>query len=117
MPGTGTTLTPTHCRICEPLCPLVAETDGDGTVVAIHPDREHPVSGGFACHKGTSFGAVHHDPNRLDHPLLADEALGLQLVQHALQLARLLLVRPQLALQLGAGMLPAAEQAQGPSLE
>ncbi len=69
MPGTGTTLTPTHCRICEPLCPLVAETDGNGTVVAIHPDRDHPVSGGFACHKGTSFGAVHHDPNRLDHPL------------------------------------------------
>jgi anaerobic selenocysteine-containing dehydrogenase len=38
-------------------------------VVAIHPDRDHPVSGGFACHKGTSFGAVHHDPNRLNHPL------------------------------------------------
>ena len=69
MPDTGTTLTSTHCRICEPLCPLVAETDGNGTVVAIHPDRDHPVSGGFACHKGTSFGEVHHDPNRLDHPL------------------------------------------------
>jgi anaerobic selenocysteine-containing dehydrogenase len=65
----GTTLTPTHCRICEPLCPLVAETDGEGTVLAIHPDRDHPVSRGFACHKGTSFGAVHHDPNRLNHPL------------------------------------------------
>lgn len=69
MSRTGTTLTPTHCRICEPMCPLVAETDEHGTVVAIHPDREHPVSGGFACHKGTSFGAVHHDPNRLNHPL------------------------------------------------
>jgi anaerobic selenocysteine-containing dehydrogenase len=69
MAGSGTTRTPTFCRICEPLCPLVAETDGAGTVVAIHPDRDHPVSGGFACHKGTSFGAVHHDPNRLDHPL------------------------------------------------
>jgi anaerobic selenocysteine-containing dehydrogenase len=65
----GTTLTPTFCRICEPLCPLVAETDDQGTVLAIHPDRDHPVSGGFACHKGTSFGAVHHDPNRLNHPL------------------------------------------------
>ena len=66
---TANTLTPTFCRICEPLCPLVAETDGAGTVVALHPDREHPVSGGFACHKGTSFHQVHHDPNRLDHPL------------------------------------------------
>ena len=32
MTSTGTTFTPTFCRICEPLCPLVAETDGDGTV-------------------------------------------------------------------------------------
>ena len=24
----GTTLTPTFCRICEPLCPLVAEFPG-----------------------------------------------------------------------------------------
>ena len=27
---TANTLTPTFCRICEPLCPLVAETDGRG---------------------------------------------------------------------------------------
>ncbi len=66
----STTRVSTFCRICEPLCPLVAEVDDDGaTVVAIHPDRDHPVSGGFACHKGTSFHEVHHDPNRLDHPL------------------------------------------------
>ncbi len=64
-----TTRVSTFCRICEPLCPLVAETDGDGTVLAIHPDRDHPVSGGFACHKGTSFHAVHHDPDRVNHPL------------------------------------------------
>jgi anaerobic selenocysteine-containing dehydrogenase len=59
----------TFCRICEPLCPLVAEVDGEGRVVAIRPDQDHPVSGGFACHKGTGFHHVHHDPNRLDHPL------------------------------------------------
>jgi anaerobic selenocysteine-containing dehydrogenase len=66
---TDVKLVSTFCRICEPLCPLVAEVDGAGTVLAIHPDREHPVSGGFACHKGTSYHRVHHDPNRLDHPL------------------------------------------------
>ena len=66
---TEVTLVSTFCRICEPLCPLVAEVDGRGTVLALHPDREHPVSGGFACHKGTSYHRVHHDPNRLDHPL------------------------------------------------
>ncbi len=64
-----TTSVSTFCRICEPLCPLVAEVDGAGTVVALHPDRAHPVSGGFACHKGTGFHEVHHDPNRLDRPL------------------------------------------------
>lgn len=63
------TLTPTFCRICEPLCPLVAEKDGAGKLVALRPDRDHPVSGGFACHKGTSFAAVHHDPDRVNHPL------------------------------------------------
>ena len=66
---TDTTQVSTFCRICEPLCPLVAEVDGDGEVVALHPDRDHPVSGGFACHKGTGFLEVHRDPNRLDHPL------------------------------------------------
>ena len=64
-----TTKVSTFCRICEPLCPLVAEVDGEGRVVAVRPDHDHPVSGGFACHKGTSFHHVHHDPNRLDHPL------------------------------------------------
>jgi anaerobic selenocysteine-containing dehydrogenase len=66
---TRTRLTPTFCRICEPLCPLIAETDAAGNVLALRPDRDHPVSHGFACHKGTSFAQVHHDPNRVDHPL------------------------------------------------
>ncbi|MFN8028147.1 MAG: molybdopterin-dependent oxidoreductase [Acidimicrobiia bacterium] len=65
---TGTRFVPTFCRICEPLCGLVAEVDGD-TVVDLKPDRDHPVSAGFACHKGTSFHHVHHSPDRLDHPL------------------------------------------------
>ena len=45
-------LVPTFCRICEPLCGLVAEVDADGTVRDLRPDRDHPVSEGFACHKG-----------------------------------------------------------------
>jgi anaerobic selenocysteine-containing dehydrogenase len=64
----GTRIVPTFCRICEPLCGLVAEVDGE-TVVDLRPDRDHPVSNGFACHKGTSFHQVHHSPDRLDHPL------------------------------------------------
>ena len=66
---TSTKLVPTFCRICEPLCGLVAEVDDHGTVLSLQPDREHPVSAGFACHKGTSFEQVHHSPDRVDHPL------------------------------------------------
>ena len=57
----------TFCRICEPSCGLVAHVDG-GTLVKLTPDREHPVTKGFACHKGLAGVDVNHDPDRLDHP-------------------------------------------------
>ena len=34
------------------------------------PDRDHPVTKGFACHKGLAAVDVHTDPDRLDHPML-----------------------------------------------
>jgi formate dehydrogenase len=58
----------TFCRICEVYCGLVAEVDGD-RVTAVRPDRDHPVSQGYACVKGLALGALHDDPHRLDHPL------------------------------------------------
>lgn len=58
----------TFCRICEPHCPLQAEVDPEGRVVALHPDPGHP-SGGTPCHKGLSFLKVHRDPDRLNQPL------------------------------------------------
>lgn len=57
----------TFCRICEPACGLVAHVEGNA--VKLKPDRSHPVHKGFCCHKGLSFGDVHADPDRLDHPL------------------------------------------------
>lgn len=59
----------TFCRICEPLCPIVATLDDDGKVARLEPDREHPVSGGFACHKGLGFLQVHDDPDRVNFPI------------------------------------------------
>jgi anaerobic selenocysteine-containing dehydrogenase len=59
----------TFCRICEPSCGLVAHVD-DGRLVKLTPDREHPVTEGFACHKGLAAVDVHQDPDRLDHPQL-----------------------------------------------
>src|SRR5215204_3067998 len=59
----------TFCRICEPSCGLVAQVD-EGVLVKLTPDREHPVTKGFACHKGLAAVDVNHDPDRLDHPML-----------------------------------------------
>ena len=59
----------TFCRICEPSCGLVAHVD-NGRLVKLSPDRDHPVTQGFSCHKGLAAVDVHHDPDRLDHPQL-----------------------------------------------
>lgn len=61
----------TFCRICEPSCGLVAHVD-EGRLVKLTPDRDHPVTAGFACHKGLAAVDLHHDPDRLDHPQLRD---------------------------------------------
>ncbi|MFZ5756163.1 MAG: molybdopterin-containing oxidoreductase family protein [Pseudomonadota bacterium] len=58
---------PTFCRVCEPSCGLVAEVEND-RLVRLRPDNDHPVTRGFACHKGIGFDAIHHDPDRLDVP-------------------------------------------------
>lgn len=58
----------TFCRVCEPSCGLVAEVDGL-RITALRPDAEHPVTKGYACHKGIATLDIHHDPDRLDHPL------------------------------------------------
>ena len=58
----------TFCRICEALCGLTATVEG-GRVVALRPDREHPVSRGYACPKGMAMTEVQNDPDRVLHPL------------------------------------------------
>lgn len=57
----------TFCRVCEPACGLVAEVDA-GAIVSLAADKEHPVTQGFACHKGIATLDIHRDPDRLDHP-------------------------------------------------
>jgi anaerobic selenocysteine-containing dehydrogenase len=59
----------TFCRICDPHCPLLALVDGSGRIEKLLPDAEHPVSKGYACHKGLSFDQVNSDPDRLHYPL------------------------------------------------
>jgi anaerobic selenocysteine-containing dehydrogenase len=58
----------TFCRICEPLCGMIATVE-DGKLAALRPDKDHPLSSGFACQKGIAFTEVHNDPDRVTTPL------------------------------------------------
>jgi anaerobic selenocysteine-containing dehydrogenase len=58
----------TFCRICEPLCGMVATVE-DGQLTKLRPDPDHPLSRGYACPKGIAMAEVHNDPDRVLHPL------------------------------------------------
>jgi anaerobic selenocysteine-containing dehydrogenase len=58
----------TFCRICEAACGLKVTVERN-RVLDIQPDRDHPVSKGYACAKGLKFGPLHHSPDRLMFPL------------------------------------------------
>jgi formate dehydrogenase len=58
----------TFCRICEAHCGMVATVE-DGVVTKLRPDREHPLSSGYACPKGIAMLDVQNDPDRVVHPL------------------------------------------------
>jgi anaerobic selenocysteine-containing dehydrogenase len=58
----------TFCRICEPLCGMVATVE-DGRLTQLRPDAEHPLSRGYACPKGIAMTGVQNDPDRVVYPL------------------------------------------------
>ncbi len=58
----------TFCRICEAHCGMVATVE-DETVVKLRPDRDHPLSRGYACPKGIAMLDVQNDPDRVTRPL------------------------------------------------
>ena len=41
----------------------------DGRLTALRPDKDHPLSSGFACQKGIAFTEVVNDPDRVTTPL------------------------------------------------
>ncbi len=57
----------TYCRICEPLCGMIATVE-DEKVTKLRPDPDHPLSCGQACAKGIAMTEVQNDPDRLLHP-------------------------------------------------
>src|SRR4029079_11134129 len=58
----------TFCRICEPLCGMVATVE-DGKLTQLRPDKDHPLSQGNACPKGIAMTGVQNDPDRVLRPL------------------------------------------------
>jgi formate dehydrogenase len=58
------------CKVgaCEPFCGLEIDVE-DGRMVAIRPDRAHPISRGHVCIKGMRVMDYQNDPDRLLHPM------------------------------------------------
>src|SRR5512140_898249 len=59
------------CSLCEAGCGVAITTDGD-RVVSVRGDDADPFSKGYICPKGTALADLHHDPDRLRHPVRRD---------------------------------------------
>ncbi len=60
----------TTCKIgaCEPFCGVEVDVE-DGKMTAVRPDRDHPITKGYVCIKGTHVPDYQNDPDRLLHPV------------------------------------------------
>ncbi|HEV7687293.1 MAG TPA: molybdopterin-dependent oxidoreductase, partial [Acidimicrobiia bacterium] len=58
----------TYCRICEPLCGLVATVE-DGRITGVRGDKDNPLSQGFCCVKSEAMVDVVYDSDRVLQPL------------------------------------------------
>ena len=59
------------CSLCEGMCGILVNVQ-DQRVISIRPDPGNVFSQGHICPKGTTLGAVHHDPDRLRQPMIRD---------------------------------------------
>src|SRR3546814_8409073 len=57
------------CPLCEGMCGIEVRVQ-DGQVLSVRPDRDNVLSRGHMCPKGTTMGALHHDPDRLRGPVI-----------------------------------------------
>ncbi len=56
------------CHLCEAICGLVIETEGD-KILSIKGDKDDPLSRGHICPKAIALQDVHEDPDRLRKPI------------------------------------------------
>ena len=59
------------CTLCEAMCGVVIESDGD-RLVTIRGDRDDPFSRGHICPKAMGLKDLHEDPDRLRKPMLRE---------------------------------------------
>lgn len=57
------------CNICEAMCGLIVEHDGEN-VLSIKPDANDPLSRGHICPKAVALQDFRTDPDRITTPLL-----------------------------------------------
>jgi anaerobic selenocysteine-containing dehydrogenase len=56
------------CHLCEAICGLVIETEGE-KILSIKGDKNDPLSRGHICPKAVALRDLHEDPDRLRQPL------------------------------------------------
>ena len=56
------------CHLCEAICGLVIETQGE-QILSIKGDPDDPLSRGHICPKGVALQDLHNDPDRLRQPV------------------------------------------------
>ena len=56
------------CHLCEAICGLLIETQGD-QIISIKGDPDDPLSRGHICPKAVALQDIHSDPDRLRSPV------------------------------------------------
>ncbi len=56
------------CHLCEAICGVVIETEGE-RILSIKGDKDDPLSRGHICPKAVALKDIHEDPDRLRNPL------------------------------------------------
>lgn len=69
MTSTAPVLHARTCPLCEGMCGVNVAVQ-DGKVLTVRPNPEDTWSRGHICPKGTTLGALHHDPDRLTRPMM-----------------------------------------------
>ena len=57
------------CPLCEGMCGVTVTVEG-GRAATVRPNKQDRWSLGHICPKGTTLGALHHDPDRLRTPMI-----------------------------------------------